>query len=129
MTASVLRIDLASPVPAYRQIVDGIRAQLVAGVFAVGDQLPTVRVLAIDLGVHHNTVAEAYRALSAEGWLELGRRRGARVLARAMPSHDAESAARYGKRLREVVAEARAAGVRAKALRAELLALIEVLEG
>lgn len=128
MAAPVLRIDLASPVPAYRQIVDGIRAHLVAGAFAPGDQLPTVRDLALDLGVHHNTVAEAYRTLAGEGWLELGRRRGATVLPREAPGHDPEAAARFGRRLREVVAEARAAGVRPRSLRAELKALIEGLE-
>src|SRR5262249_18214395 len=112
MPAPVLRIDLASNVPAYRQIVAGIRAPLVAPAFAPGDQLPTVRDLAIDLGLHHNTVAEAYRTLAAEGWLELGRRRGATVLARESPDHDPQAAARFGRRLREVVAEARAAGVR-----------------
>ena len=124
-----MRIDLASTVPAYRQIVDGIRALLVAGAFVPGDQLPTVRDLAVDLGLHHNTVAEAYRALASEGWLELGRRRGATVLTRVSPSHDPEAAARYGRRLREIVAEARAAGVRPKSLRAELKTLIEGLEG
>ena len=76
----VIRIDLASSVPAYRQIVNAIRALLVAGVFPVGDALPTVRRLAVDLGVHHNTVAEAYRVLSGEGWLDLRRRHGAIVL-------------------------------------------------
>jgi DNA-binding transcriptional MocR family regulator len=33
-----------------------------------GQQLPTVRELATDMGVHHNTVAEAYRLLALEGW-------------------------------------------------------------
>jgi GntR family transcriptional regulator len=60
----VLRIDLASPTPVYRQIVDSLRALLVGGAFAPGDRLPTVREIAIDLGVHHNTVAEAYRLLA-----------------------------------------------------------------
>jgi GntR family transcriptional regulator len=129
VTAPILRIDLASTVPAYRQIVDGVRALLVAGAFAPGDQLPTVRDLAVDLGLHHNTVAETYRTLAAEGWLELGRRRGATVLTRESPDHSPETAAHYGRRLREVVAEARAAGVRIKNLRSELKALIEGLEG
>jgi selenocysteine-specific elongation factor len=53
---------LGSPVPAYRQIANAFRALLVAGSFPVGEPLPTVRQLAVDLGVHHNTIAEAYRA-------------------------------------------------------------------
>ena len=61
----MLRIDLASRVPVYEQIANGLRAELVSGEFNPGEKLPTVRTLAIDLGVHHNTVAEAYRQLLA----------------------------------------------------------------
>jgi len=66
----VLQIDLASLLPASEQIVRGLRATLLAGRFRPGDQLPSVRQLAVDLGVHHNTVAGAYRQLAEEGWLE-----------------------------------------------------------
>ena len=68
---TMLRIDLASRVPVYEQIANGLRAELVSGRFSPGAKLPTVRILAINLGVHHNTVAEAYRQLANEGWLEL----------------------------------------------------------
>lgn len=116
----VIRIDLASTVPAYRQIADGIRAQLVHGAFAPGDQLPTVRQLAGDLGVHHNTVAEAYRTLAEEGWLELTRGRGATVLPRDAPRATREVQAGFLRRLRELVAEASAAGLESGTLRSEL---------
>jgi DNA-binding transcriptional regulator YhcF (GntR family) len=68
---------LHSPIPLYRQIADAIRTLLVAGTLVPGDILPPVRRLAIDLGLHFNTVAEAYRALALEGWLDLRRGRGA----------------------------------------------------
>ena len=67
--APILRIDLSSSVPAYRQIAGGIRTMLVAGGFGPGDLLPTIRQLATDLGIHPNTVAEAYRLLAEEGWV------------------------------------------------------------
>ena len=51
----MLRIDLASRVPVYEQIANGLRAELVSGKFSPGAKLPTVRTLAINLGVHHNT--------------------------------------------------------------------------
>src|ERR1700730_19257747 len=79
---TAIRIDLAAPTPAYRQIADAIRALLVAGELRPGERLPTVRQLAIDLAVHHNTVAEAYRILSEEGWVDLRRKRGATVVER-----------------------------------------------
>jgi GntR family transcriptional regulator len=116
----VIRVDLESAVPAYRQIANQVRALLVDDVFRVGDQLPTVRQLAVDLGVHHNTVAEAYRLLSEEGWLDLRRRRGVTVLARPAPRASSEARSGFAARLRELVAEASAAGVPRRELAREL---------
>jgi len=109
--STVIRIDLDSPVPAYEQILSRLRALLVAGDLPPGVQLPTVRELAVDLGVHHNTVAEAYRHLAIEGWLELRRGRGAKVLGRQAPKPTAEAKSRYVRQLHEMVAKAIAEGV------------------
>ena len=106
-----IRIDLAAPVPAYRQIANALRPLLVNGTFAAGAPLPTVRQLAVDLGVHHNTVAEAYRVLSDEGWLALRRRHGAIVMDRSRPSPARETRTSLIQRLREITAEAQAAGL------------------
>ena len=83
------------------------------GAFPIGDPLPelTVRRLAIDLGVHHNTVAEAYRVLSEEGWLDLRRRHGAIVLDRSRPRPTRKAQPSLVQRLRELTAEAQAAGL------------------
>jgi DNA-binding transcriptional regulator YhcF (GntR family) len=108
----VIRIDLDSTVPAYRQIVDALRALMVEGRLAAGDQLPTVRELALDLGVHHNTVAQAYRELAAEGWLDLRRRRGALVLQRKGPRPSAGAREEFDRHLRELVAKAHAGGLK-----------------
>jgi GntR family transcriptional regulator len=123
----VLRIDLASSVPAYRQIANALRAHLVAQRFHPGDQLPTVRELALDLGVHHNTVAEAYRILSDEGWLDLRRRRGVTVLERPRPRASAQAVALFRRRLEELTAEVRAHGVSEEELVAELRQLAAAL--
>lgn len=109
--APVLRIDLASARPVYEQIVSGLRALLVKGEFEPGDQLPTVRQLAIDLGVHHNTVAEAYRVLAAESWLDLRRGRGAVVIDRRGPKATAGAKHGFARRLEELVAKAISDGV------------------
>jgi GntR family transcriptional regulator len=106
-----LRVDLASPQPVYEQIVSGLRTLLVSGAFESGEQLPTVRLLATDLGVHHNTVAEAYRVLAEEGWLDLRRRRGAIVLDRRDPKATPEARQDFGKRLEELIAKAITNGV------------------
>src|SRR5215468_9040511 len=105
MKASI-SIDLDSQIPVYRQIADAMRKLFVVGTVRPGDQLPTVRNLALDLGVHFNTVAQAYRLLADEGWLDLQRRRGAVVVDRRKPA--APSKARQNQslqRLRELIAQ------------------------
>jgi GntR family transcriptional regulator len=115
-----LRIDLNAPVPAYRQIVDGLRLLLVGGELKPGDALPTVRSLGLDLGVHFSTVAEAYRTLSEEGWLELKRHHGAFVTERRTPAPAPEAGNEFGTRLRQLVAQMRARGLSTEAIGAEL---------
>ena len=126
---AILRIEMRPDTPAYRQIVDALRAKLVSGDIEPGDLLPPVRQLAIDLGVHFNTVAEAYRILAEEGWLDLKRRRGALVLSRKSPSRpDPGRAEQMSRRLHELVAELRAAGISPAKIARELRGLAEGLE-
>ena len=124
-----LRIDLKSPVPVYRQIVDGLRILLVNGELVPGDALPPVRRLALDLGVHFNTVAEAYRTLAEEGWLEIGRRSGARVIERGKQDRAApETGENFQRRLREMVAEVQSRGFSRGRIARELRRLAEGLD-
>jgi DNA-binding transcriptional regulator YhcF (GntR family) len=123
-----ITIDLDSAAPVYRQIVDAIRAYLVDGTLGPGDQLPPVRQLAVDLGVHFNTVAEAYRMLADEGWLDLRRRRGAVVIARERPASEPDERDRLTRRLRELVAELQARGLSRDDIAGELRTLAEGLE-
>lgn len=106
-----ITVDPDAALPAYRQIADALRLHLVAGRLGEGEQLPTVRALAVELGLNHNTVAEAYRLLADEGWLDLGRGRGATVVRRRGPGPSPEAAGRFARRLRELLAEALGAGV------------------
>jgi DNA-binding transcriptional regulator YhcF (GntR family) len=75
----VITIDLDSPKPLEEQIVVGLRQAVAQGVVGFGDELPSVRQLAGDLGVHWNTVARAYRRLADEGLLLVRRGRSAVV--------------------------------------------------
>ena len=63
-------LDPKSGVPYYRQIIDQIRYGIVTGKFEVGEQLPTVRALAVALKVNLNTVSKAYRELEIQNILE-----------------------------------------------------------
>ena len=57
------RLDPKSGVPVYRQMMDQVMAGVAAGTLAEGDQLPTVRQVAVDLSINLNTVVRAYREL------------------------------------------------------------------
>ena len=63
-------IDLHSGVPVYRQLIDQVRGGIASGSLTGGDQLPTVRQLAVDLQINPNTVMRAYRELELGGVLE-----------------------------------------------------------
>ena len=68
-------LDLASGVPAYRQIIDQVLGAIASATLHGGDQLPTVRQLAVDLSINPNTVVRAYLELEREGLVS--KRRGA----------------------------------------------------
>ncbi|MGD0788407.1 MAG: GntR family transcriptional regulator [Terracidiphilus sp.] len=127
---TTISIDLSSSVPAYRQIVDAMRVQLVEERLKPGQMLPTVRRLAMELGVHFNTVAQAYRELAGEGWLDLKHGRGAMVIQRETPDkgNSSETPNPFGERLRELVAQMRADGVDALRIASELKSFAQELE-
>ena len=64
------KLDPKSGVPFYRQIIDQIRYGIVAGKLNVGDRLPTVRSLAVNLQVNPNTISKAYKELEILNVLE-----------------------------------------------------------
>jgi GntR family transcriptional regulator len=108
---AVVTVDPRDPTPIYAQLERGLRAAIAAGRLSPGDQLPTVRQLAVDLRVNANTVARVYADLERRGVLETRRGVGSFVSAtpaQAQPPRDRE------RRLRtfvtRVLADADAAG-------------------
>lgn len=69
-------IESKGNIPIYVQIEERIRAMIEAGQLQPGEQLPTIRRLASDLGVNYNTVARAYRDLGSEDMIVTKRGRG-----------------------------------------------------
>src|ERR1700722_11952317 len=120
MPNAVLKIDASAPTPLVRQIVDQLRVLLVDGSLPPATALPPVRRLATDLAVHFNTVAEAYRQLASEGWLDLRQGRGATVVEREAPAPSRREISGYRQRLRELVSQMRAQGVSPARIVAEL---------
>ena len=64
------KLDPKSGVPFYRQIIDQIRYGIASRNWKMGEQLPTVRSLAVKLKVNPNTVSKAYRELEIQNILE-----------------------------------------------------------
>ena len=112
--------------PVYRQIVEALRTYLVEGAIVPGDALPSVRTLAGDLAIHFNTVAQAYRQLADEGWLDVSHGKTVKVVERQpRRAPDGEVVERFRTRIRSLVAEARAQGIARQTVSSELKTLAE----
>lgn len=105
-----IALDLHSGVPAYRQIIDQVMGGIATGALAGGDQLPTVRQLAVDLSINPNTVIRAYRELEIRGVLETLQGTGTFVSHQKVERNDAERQRRLSQIVGEVVARAGSAG-------------------
>lgn len=64
------KLDPKSGIPFYRQIIDQIKFGIASGSLNVGEQLPTVRALAVELKVNLNTITKAYKELEIQKILE-----------------------------------------------------------
>lgn len=78
-----LKVDAGSGVPLYLQITGSIQQAVDSGYLEPGEQLPSVRELAIELTVSPNTVARAYRELEREGLIMTRQGRGTFISTRA----------------------------------------------
>src|SRR5438094_3406732 len=85
---AVVSIDAADRTPIYAQLDRGLRAAIASGRLQPGDQLPTVRQLAVDLRVNANTVAKVYAHLERDGVLETRRGVGTFVAVRTVAEQD-----------------------------------------
>ena len=108
---ALVALEPKDPTPIYAQLDRGLRAAIATGRLRVGDQLPTVRQLAVELRVNANTVARVYAELERAGILETRRGVGSFVSA---TRDQARPAAEYTRRLdafvTHVLADAAAAG-------------------
>ena len=104
------QLDSHSGVPVYRQIIDQVTGGMAAGTLAAGDQLPTVRQLAVDLAINPNTVIRAYRELEIRGVLETQQGTGTFISQKKVQRDDAERQRRLNQLVGEFVARAGSAG-------------------
>jgi GntR family transcriptional regulator len=110
------RLDTHSGVPVYRQLIDQVQAAIASGTIAVGDQLPTVRQVAVDLAINPNTVLRAYREMEIRGLLDSQQGTGTFIADKKVEYSKNERDRILGQLAGEFVSRAGAAGFTLKQL-------------
>ncbi len=103
------QLDLQSRTPIYQQLKEKILRLIMAGAIGPGDPLPSVRVMARELGINPNTVAKAYQDLEKSGLIYSVAGKGSFISGEE--TLDRQMTASVLDRFREAVREARSAGV------------------
>ena len=102
--------------PVYRQLIDQVQAAVASGVLSAGDQLPTVRQVAVDLAINPNTVLRSYREMEIRGLLDTQQGTGTFVADRKVEYSRDERDRQLGQLVGEFVSRAGAAGFTLKQL-------------
>ena len=110
------RLDLASGVPVYRQLIEQVLNGIALGSLHPGQQLPTMRQAAVDLAINPNTVVRAYRELELRGTIDTHQGTGTFVSTQKVKRNDAERQRQLSQIVSEFVARAAAAGFTAQDL-------------
>lgn len=105
-----MTINLHSGVPVYRQLIDQVRGGIASGSLSAGDQLPTVRQLAVDLAINPNTVMRAYRELELGGLLETHQGTGTFIADKKIEKKTAERERQLAQMAQEIASRAGASG-------------------
>ncbi len=103
-------LDPKSGVPFYRQIIDQIRYGIASGQLQVGEQLPTVRGLAVQLKINLNTITKAYKELEIQNILETQQGTGTFIGAQALVIPEKEKNAKLKSICQECMMIARSYG-------------------
>ena len=106
----LFRLDNKSGVPVYRQLIDQVLVAIASGGLNAGDQLPTVRQLAVDLSINPNTVVRAYKELEIRGMLTTQQGPGTFITAKKVKSDEAQRQKRLSQMVGEFVARVSAEG-------------------
>ncbi len=99
-------VNVTSGIPIYKQLMEQIRQGILGNLLEPGQQMPTVRELALELTVNPNTVARAYRELEALGLLESVQGRGTFVAAQGMRDSGQERMAVFRQSMEELLDQA-----------------------
>ena len=115
---ALFHVDARSGVPIYVQLVEQVKRAVALGALSGGEQLPTVKSLAVSLTVNPNTVARAYRDLEREGVIDTSPGRGSFVRGNGAAGDSRHVIAGVvAARIDETVREAHSLGVTSSDLR------------
>jgi GntR family transcriptional regulator len=106
-----ITIDIDNPIPQFEQLIEQVKAAVIAGVLKSGDALPSIRQLANDLGLNSKTVAKAYKLLERDSIIETKGYRGTYVHPKAKTNCKFNLQDWTSRKLSEAIAELREAGV------------------
>ena len=119
----IIRINELSDIPIYMQIRNQIVMGISSGELEGGEQLPTVRALAMEMGINTMTVSKAYQLLKTEGYIMTDRKNGARIRTSIQKQGNISDGNKA--ELKRIVSEARLSGVSKN----DLLSLIDEFYG
>ena len=114
--AFAFQLNDHSGVPVYRQLIDQVQAAIASGALTAGDQLPTVRQVAVDLAINPNTVLRAYREMEIRGLLDSQQGTGTFIADRKIEYSKDDRERLLGQLAEEFVSRTGAAGFTLKQL-------------
>jgi GntR family transcriptional regulator len=120
-----ITVDPRSEVPLYQQIVDRVREGVARGWFKPGDKMPSVRELAIQLTLNHNTVAKAYQELERIGVIETLRGKGTFIANPAVKKGNERDYAYLRERIEQLLIDCYYLGIPPEAVVKEMKEAVE----
>lgn len=125
----LLSVDMVSETPIYTQICHQIIRAIATGRLTQGDELPSVRGLAADLGVNFHTISKAYTTLKEGGFLVINRRKGVVVNKEGAYSSDPTYEEALRSQMEILVTESMARGLDHETLNNMIAKIIEDVKG
>lgn len=105
----IISINDSSDIPIYLQLRNQIVQGISTGQLSPGEQLPTVRSLALEMGINSMTASKAYQILKQEGYITTDRRSGARIR-QSFPTQN-QLSERNRELLKQIISEAQIQGL------------------
>jgi GntR family transcriptional regulator len=110
-TRFAFHLDAHSGVPVYRQLIDQVQGAVASGSLSPGDQLPTVRHVAVELTINPNTVSRAYREMEIRGMVDTQQGTGTFVAEQQKEPSKEVRERQLGQLVNEFVSRAGSAGI------------------